>query len=105
MAPVVFRVKRSRGVLGEQFMEAEETAEKRPSAFPLAQNTVVDQVSGEEKSSEIKLKKEQDTTKKMDDELESADYGKFLKYFFFVAVIIAVIVLIGSQLLEFQNRD
>ena len=100
------RVKRSKGFLGSQFYEEE--AEERPTSFLVTQNSISkDPSSGEgDQNKGLKINKGRETSsKKIEEEIKEMDFGKFLKYFFFIAIIIAVIVLIGSQILEFQNAD
>ena len=101
-----FRKKRFKGILGQRFFQGEKQ-EERASSFVLAKGSI----SGKTHSSDgedrgLKLKTgEKNSSEKVDDKIEEIDYGKFLKYLFFVAIIIAIVVLIGSQILEFQNAD
>ena len=103
-----FRTKRSRGILGQRFLQ-EERQEERPPSFVLAEGSITGKThssGGESQGKGLKLKTgEKNSSGKVDDSMEPTDYGKFLKYLFFVAIIIAVIVLIGSQIVEFQNAD
>lgn len=102
------RVKRSKGFLGSRMYD-EEVEEERPLAFVVSQNTTSNKnpsSGGGDQGEGLKLNKDiKNKAVKVDEEIKEVDYGKFLKYFFLIAMIIAVIVLIGSQIVEFQNAD
>ena len=95
----------SDGVLGQQYYQQEEQ-EKEPrfKSSSVAKKSRSGAQEEESKGAAIKNEKVKDKAD-LEDEDKGLNFGGFLKYLIIAIMIIALIVVVFSQVMEYQNKD
>lgn len=100
------RASTGEGYLGEQIIFLEEEEENKPVFKAKDQDGVGSAgVSEEQKNKKLVQEKKKSGDIELEDEDQGIDFSGFLKYFVIVALLIAVIMIVFSQIMEYQSRD
>ena len=91
--------------LGDQIYIIEE--EEKATVFKAEGGDKNAAVSNEEEGKKAGLiaDRRPDEDSDLDDKQKAMDFGGFLKYLLIAIMIIAIVVVIFSQVMEYQNRD
>ncbi len=102
-----FPVARGEGYLGDQFYEEdmEEREDKGFKGGTTSQKKGSDGIEEKQDKQLISDKKASATNQGLKDDEYGFKFNKFLKYLVIAAMIIAVIIVVFSQIMEYQSRD
>ena len=100
------RVNRGGAYLGDQIYGIEEAEESQPVFKAQDQSKKARAGIGSEGKNKTRIQERKPTGEvKLDDDNQGLAFGGFLKYLVIAVMIIAIIVIVFSQVMEYQSRD
>ncbi|MDE0092278.1 MAG: hypothetical protein OXN83_03215 [Oligoflexia bacterium] len=102
-----FRAKRAQGYLGEAYLSEQEQKEKEDKpVFKATQSSENRGAFGDETKKGEWVSDRKPAKKNIEDEkIKNINFSAFLKYLVLAVLIIALVVVIFSQVMEYQSRD
>ena len=101
-----FRAQNAQGYLGEAYLSEEEAEQEKP-VFKEVQAGGVSKGSfaGDTKKNQLIPDRKPNQKKDLDTKVKGMNFSAFLKYFVIIALILVVLVVIFSQVMEYQSRE